>query len=311
MSRAALSWTEAVAAFEQSLHDCGRAETTIATYMSALRVFAGFYCDELEKPGPYVARLQETDLQAFVAHLREQRPLSASSINRFVVALHAFCQHAVEQRWMRRNVARDLRTYRPPLPATAPRLSLSEVNRLAASVDLHGRNGRRDLVIVQLLLHTGMRVRELSALAVGDVTLLTKTGKVRIRSDKAHAERVLPLNRAAFSALRAYLQSRGSPAVTEPLLVSERRGRMGVVTIQHHVKKLLTCAGRPDLSAHALRHHFAVQLYAKTGNLTAVQEALGHSSIVTTARYARATSQEIEQAVEALPGNVPWQEGNV
>ena len=72
---------EAVAAFEQSLYDRGRTEATITTYRKALRVFADFYRKQLGKPGPYLARLQETDLQAFVEHLRRGRPLKVSSVN--------------------------------------------------------------------------------------------------------------------------------------------------------------------------------------------------------------------------------------
>lgn len=70
MSIALLSWDEALAAFEQHLHRCGRSEATVRTYACPLRVFATFYREELHKPGPYVSRLQETDLHAFVDHLR-------------------------------------------------------------------------------------------------------------------------------------------------------------------------------------------------------------------------------------------------
>jgi len=303
MSAAPMSWAEAVAAFEQHLYSRGRAEPTVATYASALRVFGTFYQQELQKPGPFVSRLQETDLQAFIDHLRRDRHLRAASINRFVVALHSFSQFALQQRWSKRDLAQDLKTYHLPAPQEPTRLSRAEVRRLVTSVDLNGRNGHRDLAIVQLLLQTGIRIGELAALSVGDLTLNKRNGSVRIQAEKTHAERVVPLNTAARRALQNYLNSRGEPAPTEPLFLSERRQRMRLVTLQHRVKKYLSCAGREDLSAHDLRHHFATELYEKTGKLTAVQQALGHRSVVTTARYARATRQEIEEAVEALPGN--------
>lgn len=304
MSAAPLSWTEALAAFEQHLHNRGRSEPTVATYASALRVFGTFYRDQLHKPGPYVSRLQETDLQAFVDHLRRERGLRAASINRFVVALHGFSQFAMQQRWSKRDLARDLKTYHLPSPQEPTRLSPAEVRRLVTCVDLNGRNGHRDLAIVQLLLQTGIRIGELAGLSVGDLALNKRNGSVRIQAEKTYAERVVPLNTAARRALQDYLNNRGEPLATEPLFLSERRQRMRVVTLQHRVKKYLSCAGREDLSAHDLRHHFATQLYEKTGKLTAVQQALGHRSVVTTACYARATRQEIEQAVEGLPGNL-------
>ena len=59
-------------------------------------------------------------------------------------------------------------------------------------------------------------------------------------------------------------------------------------------------AGHEELSTHDLRHHFAAEFYARSGKLTATQQVLGHRDINTTARYARATEQEIEKAIHAL-----------
>lgn len=293
-----------MAAFEQHMHSRGRSESTISTYASALRVFGDFYRQQLKKPGPYVSRLQETDLQAFISHLRRDRNLSASSINRFVVSLHGFSNFALQQRWTKRELGRDLKTYRLSLSSEPNKLTPAEVRRLVTSVDLNGRNGDRDLAIVQIFLQTGLRVSEVAALSVGDVELHKTTGKLRVRGEKSHAERIMPLNKSVRQALKKYLDERGSPDSSEPLFLSERRKRMGVGSIQHLVKKYLCFAGREDLSTHDIRHHFASQLYAKTGKLVAVQEALGHRSVVTTARYARSTAKELEEAVEGLPDNL-------
>jgi len=303
-ARSPLGWDEAVAAFEQMLHGRGRAEATIATYGSALRVFGEFYREQLRKPGPYISRLQETDLQTFTDHLRRERNLSASSINRFVVALHNFSLFALEQHWTKRDIARDLKTYRPRVAAEPSRLAPNEVRRLVTSVDLNGRNGQRNLAIVQLLLQTGLRVGELCRLSVGDVTLHKTTGSVRVRGDKGHAERVLPLNLSARRALDRYLETRNNPDATEPLFLSERKKRLSKPSVQHLVKKYLCFAGREELSTHDLRHHFAAALYEKTGKLTAVQRALGHRSVVTTARYASTSAKELEEAVEQLADNM-------
>jgi site-specific recombinase XerD len=304
MTAAVLSWPEAVAAFEQSLYDRGRTEATITTYRKALRVFAEFYRAQLGKPGPYLARLQETDLQAFIDHLRCGRPLKVSSVNGYVAALHGFCQFALGQRWTKRDLARDLKTYSPALPPAPTRLSREEIYRLLTAVNVRGRNGQRDLAIVYLLLHTGMRVGELCALAVGDVTLHKQRGTVRIRNDKGRSERLVALNKSVRTALHDYLESRGNPEATEPLFVSERRQRIRTVTVRHLIKRYLACAGRPKLSVHDLRHHYATELYAATASLPMVQEALGHRSVVTTSRYARSTPQQLEEAVEMLPGNL-------
>lgn len=304
MTTAPLTFAEALAAFEQHLHGRGRSEATVRTYAGALRGFATFYREELHKPGPYVSRLQETDLHAFIDYLRRDRHLSAASMNRFVVALHAFFRFAPAQQWTKRDLARDLKTYRLHVPEAPGTLTPAEVRRLIAAVDLHGRNGLRNLAVVQLLLQTGLRVSELAALSVGDLTLHKRSGEVRIRGDKGYVERVLPLNTSARRALSDYLESRGRPPAEEPLFLSERSRRLSVVSIQHLVKKYLSCAGREDLSTHDLRHHFASRLYERTDKLTAVQQALGHRNIATTARYAQVTAKEIQEALESSPDNL-------
>jgi site-specific recombinase XerD len=304
MSVAPLSFAEALAAFEQHLFGRGRSQATAHTYASALGVFATFYREGLQKPGPYVSRLQATDLHAFIDYLRRDRRLRAASMNRYVAALHAFSLFALAQQWIKRDLACDLKTYRLQVPAAPSTLTPAQVRRLIASVDLNGRNGLRNLAVLQLLLQTGVRVSELAALSVGDLTLHKSSGEVRIRGDKGYVERLLPLNTSARRALSEYLASRGRPPANAPLFLSERRQRLTVVSIQHLVKKYLACASREDLSTHDLRHHFASQLYERTGKLTAVQQALGHRNIATTARYAQVTTQEIQAALESSPDNL-------
>ncbi len=84
------TWDETLAAFENDLYRRGRSDHTVATYSYALKAFGVFYRDQLKKPGLYVSRIQETDLLAFVHHLRHDRHLSATSANRNIAALRAF-----------------------------------------------------------------------------------------------------------------------------------------------------------------------------------------------------------------------------
>jgi len=293
-------FAEVVAAFEHDLYRRGRSEPTVATYASALRAFAPFYRDDLKKPGPYVSRLQETDLRAFVDHLRDKRHLTATSVNRYVAALRAFSTFLLTRNWHRRLLARDLRTYRVAVSSEPTRLSKDEVRRLVGAINLNGRNGKRNYAIVQLFLQCGLRVGELARLSRDDVTIHRTVGRLRVRSDKGHAERTLPLNSTARRAIDDYLDTEHPVAGAAPLFLSEQHRRLSVKAIQHLVKKYLCMAGREELSTHDLRHHFAAEFYARSGKLTATQQVLGHRDINTTARYARATQEEIDKTIDAL-----------
>ncbi len=294
------SWDEVLAAFENDLYSRGRSDQTVSTYAYAMRAFGVFYRGELKKPGPYAARVQETDVQAFIHHLRDNRHLSATSVNRHIAALKAFSTFILAKGWHRRVVARDLKTYRVNVSKTEPPLSQAEVQRLVTSVNLNGRNGLRDLAILELFLQCGLRVSELVRLLRDDVTIHKSVGRLRVRNEKGRGERTIPLNKTVRQAILNYLDSLGPVAGGTPLFLSERRQRLSIAGVQYLVKKYLAFAGREDLSAHDLRHHFALKFYAKSGKLTATREVLGHRDINTTARYARATEKEIEEACDAI-----------
>jgi site-specific recombinase XerD len=303
---ARLAWDEVVAAFEQDVLAHGRSAATARSYGATLQRFGRFYRDVLGKPGPFPTRLSEGDLHAFVAELRSGKKLRSgkrlrsATMNRTVAALHSFCRFAKAKRWLKKDIAQELRTYRVSIPEEPVRLKPVELQRLLAAPDVHGRNGLRDRAILELFVQTGLRLGELVALSVGNVVLRKTTGHIRILGHKGRGERTVPLNPPALRALRDHLSRRGEPEPTEPLFLSERRTRLRPNSVHHLVKKYLDVAGRDDLSAHDLRHHFAAALYERKGKLTLVQRALGHRSVVTTSRYAQASSEELAEAIEGL-----------
>jgi site-specific recombinase XerD len=292
-------WVDGTAAFENDLYRRNRSDATVVTYRSCLKNFADYYRQELKKPGPYIARLQETDLQAFIEYLRYDRRLSALSINRYVAALRAFAQFILVSGRHREMVAKHLKTYRADASKPVD-LSRQERRRLVAAVDLNGRNGLRDLAILQIFLQCGLRVSELVRLSRDDVIIRKTVGKIQVRNEKGRQDRTVPLNKTARQAIQGYLDLRGPGAGNEPLFASERRRRISIAAVQHLIKKYLCIAGREDLSVQDLRRHFARSFYERSGKLTATQQVLGHRDINTTARYTRTTDQEVQAAIDAL-----------
>ncbi len=291
-------WADGVAAFENDLYRRNCANATVATYRSCLKMFAAFYRGELGKPGPYVARLQETDLKAFIDHLRYHRKLSATSINRYISALRAFANFIHINGRHRKMVAQHLKTYRVDTKEPVD-LSQQERRRLIKAVDLDGRNGLRDFAILQIFLQCGLRVSELVRLSRDDVIIHKTVGRILVRNEKGHQARTIPLNRTARQAIQKYLDSRGPDTGTGPLFVSERRRRLSIASVQYLIKKYLCIAGRDDLSAQDLRCHFAQSFYDRCKNLIATQQVLGHRNINTTAQYIRISEKEIEATLNA------------
>lgn len=297
-------WNDVVAAFQHDLYQRGKAEATISGYGTALRGFGEFYRGQLDKEGPWVASLQETDLQAFMDYLKKDRLLAPASLNRYIAALRAFAHYLLQQGWHRRDLGAPLKSYRLAGPGEPETISAQEVRRLVAAVDLNAAVGPRDQAILQLALQGGLRVGEISRLCVNDVAGPRDRTKIRVRDQKGRGERFVPLNASARNAVQNYLAGRGAQPGHAPLFVSNRERRIATSTVKHLLKKYLCSAGRADLSAHDLRHHFARSFYEQVGGkLPALQQVLGHRHLTTTARYASSTEKEIRAAIESLPEN--------
>lgn len=302
--RSSTKWEDILAAFEQELLRKRRAEQTIQAYRIQVEKFGQFYRDQLHKTGPYISRIHETDLYAFIDYLRNTCYRSVSTVNKAVSALHAFAQYLIEQRLHRRNIAQGLKTIYAGQTSEPTRLTAGEVRRMLAAIDLNRHNGYRDYAIVQLFLQCGLRLSELTRLSGADSTLLKTKGQLIVKDEKTRAERQVPLNASARHALRQYIHTRGGLRPEAPLFISARGQRISKQAVQYVVKKYLTAAGRPDLSVADLRQHFAVGLYAKKKSLPLVQKALGHRNIATTARYVSASQGELADALEEIPDNV-------
>ncbi len=126
----------------------------------------------------------------------------------------------------------------------------------------------------------------------------------KVRDEKTRSDRVVPLNASARSAIKKYLNTIDISSGITPLFHSQQNKKISTKMVQYIIKKYLCAAGRSDLSARDLRHHFALGLYNSHKSLPVVQKILGHRSIATTTRYIQPTEEELSQAVEKLPENI-------
>lgn len=151
--------------------------------------------------------------------------------------------------------------------------------------------GARDLVILEMLYGSGMRLSELHGLDLGVV----ERGRRQVRvMGKGRKERVVPVTEAAIRAVDRYLPRRDE--VVEPgcaaLLVNPKGVRLSRRSIQIAVRRAFEAASAAHgLSVHSLRHSFATHLLDGGADLMAVKELLGHVSLSTTQVYTH-TSRE-------------------
>ncbi len=157
--------------------------------------------------------------------------------------------------------------------------------------------GTRNLVILELLYGSGIRLAEIHGLDVIDVD--TSSNQLKVLG-KGRKERIVPLTSAASRALVRYLSIRKEfvgesryPHETA-LLINPKGQRLSRRSIQTVVKRILNDAAVGDgLSTHALRHSFATHLLDAGADLMAVKELLGHESLSTTQLYTHTSKERL------------------
>jgi integrase/recombinase XerD len=228
-----------------------------------------------------------------------QAGLGSRSAARHLSTLRSFYAFLLREGRIGRDPTEHLGT--PRQWQTIPKfLNLEEIERLSQAPDANRTTGMRDHAMIELLYATGLRVSELCTLAVADLNLdlgvLRATGKGR-------KQRMVPVGKAALSAVRTYLES-GRPAILKGrpsryLFVTARGGPM---TRQAFWKLLRGHARKAGvfqhLTPHTIRHSFATHLLEGGADLRSVQAMLGHADISTTQIYTHVMRSRLRKTVD-------------
>ncbi len=285
--------------FAVRLRAQGRSELTISAYLRDLRCFArALPSDGMRSITPAMIDAALTD--PVVACFDGAAPKSAATMHRLKAVVRSFFAWAAESGLTDTNPAKAVTTKR--LARTPPEF-LTEAEKRRLLKELHDRANplaRRDRVIFELFLGTGIRLSELVSLDIDDVDLDGK--HIRIMG-KGGIPQVKFLKSSLRTLLRSYLRERrhlASPDVTA-LFVSSRGARLCDRQIAQRLKLWLDAAGiTKRISPHGLRHTFATHLYARTSDLLLVKRALGHADISTTEIYTHLADEALEDALERL-----------
>jgi integrase/recombinase XerD len=165
-------------------------------------------------------------------------------------------------------------------------LSVSEIDRMITEIDLSKSEGHRNKAIIETLYGCGLRVSELVNLRLTDIHY--GEGFV-IVTGKGNKQRLVPISGKALKEIDIYKKDRDHLPVIhdQNILFLNRRGsRLTRAMIFTIIKDLATRAGiRKKISPHTFRHSFATHMIEAGADLRAVQEMLGHESILTTEIY--------------------------
>jgi integrase/recombinase XerD len=272
----------------------GLSDNSLAAYRRDLNAFAAWLA------GPSCGQpcgLLDADpvrIQEYLAD-RYRRRASPRSVARALSCLRGFYDTQLRSGTLARHPMAGISSPKQgrPLPKF---LSEVDVEKLLNAPDATQTIGLRDRAMLELLYATGLRVSELTGLALDQINL--RQGVVRVLG-KGSKERLVPMGEEAMHWLHAYLRD-GRPALLGPrqsnaCFVTPRGGGMTRQAFWYRIRHWALCAGiDKPLSPHTLRHAFATHLLDHGADLRVVQMLLGHSDLSTTQIYTHVAQTRLQ-----------------
>lgn len=265
----------------------GLAKNSSSSYENDLQRYLLFLQNELKISDLGGVTLQH--IETFLEELTELG-LTTSTIARNISSIRSFHEFAVVENLAQANPAElvELPKKAQKLPEV---LETHEVEKIIDQADRTDNAGIRDVAILETLYATGMRVSELTDLEMD--RLFFEIGFIRVIG-KGNKERLVPVGNAAQSSIEHYLEmvreefiSKKNRAKAEnKLFLNQRGGPLSRMSIWNIVNKYAQKAKiEKNVYPHIFRHSFATHLLEGGADLRAVQEMLGHTSILTTEIY--------------------------
>ena len=251
----------------------------------------------LEQAGGLALReLQPAHIRRFVSQLHA-RGLDGRSLARVLSAWRGFFTYLARDHGHHHNPCLGIRP--PKAGSRLPHaMSPDEAGRLM-ELGEDGALAVRDRAILELLYSSGLRLSELTGLALEDVNFRDATIRV---TGKGAKTRVVPVGSYALAALKAWLGERAqlAPPGEQAIFVARGGARLSARSVQARLKYWGRKLGLPgSVHPHALRHSFASHVLQSSGDLRAVQDMLGHASISTTQVYTHLDFQHLAKVYDA------------
>ena len=228
-----------------------------------------------------------------LSHLKEMMQwiseigISPRTQARIISGIKAFYKFLLIEEKLEKNPTALLQA--PKIGRKLPEvLSIEEIDSIINSIDIKKPEGQRNKAILETLYSCGLRVSELIELKISN--LFFESGFIKING-KGSKERLIPISTKAIKEINLYLSEYRRLLNIDPrdedILFLNRRGRkLSRVMIFTIKKNLVRELGlKKNISPHTFRHSFATHLIDGGANLRAVQEMLGHESIITTEIY--------------------------
>lgn len=256
--------------FTEWLKQVGKSPSTVSTYQREIQK----YQDWLQQYSIYLEDISQKDVQSYVSFL-EQQGKSPVTIDKILGAIRTFAKFL-----KRPDIIIDITVVPVEKKEEIEVLTPLECEQLVREVKKDGHN--RNIAIVYLLLHTGIRVSELCSLNKSDIDF--ERNLVLVKHNSTGEERAIPLSDDSRAYLERHIELNH---IEDALFVSKSKERLSERSVQYMLKKY-------HVNPHKLRHTFCQRLVDKGVALEIVSELAGHKDINVTKRYAKSRMKQLE-----------------
>lgn len=283
--------TNVIINFRRHLKRRNYSKHTVKYYLNIIKQYVLWLDVPLEAASP-------DEIEMYIDHLLRKR-MSPASINLYLVITRLFYDYLrYEEKVDLINPVSCKHRLRVPRPL--PRcLRDQEVEKLFAAI-----TSKRDLAMFKLMLRCGLRVEEVSCLALAAVDL--KRRRIMVRQGKGGKDRVVYISHDAYEALTAYLKLRCRYRAKRVFVVEKGTYKGQAISVRGIQKRIEYYARKTGIkvSCHRLRHTMATQLLNAEAEVETIQDLLGHNWITTTQRYCKVSNVKVQKDYFKAMSNV-------
>ena len=251
----------------------GFSENTIKSYLIFNHGFLNYIKKQPED-------INDTDIKSYLGYLISDKKLKPASVNLAISAIKFYYNEV-----LKKKVLTEFKSMKgeKKLPIV---LTKAEIKSLIESAE-----NPKHRLLMTLMYSSGLRVSECVALRLEDMDIEEKTGTVR--AGKGKKDRIILLSESFIRSLKIYLNSRNSES---KYLFSYKDNHITTRQAERIVSNSAKKAGiKKRVFCHALRSSFATHLLEAGTDIRYIQELLGHSSLETTQRYTKVTTEQLKK----------------
>jgi len=292
-----MNWEQTIIQFRNFLKlERSLSTNSISAYEADIRKFVAYL--EIKNISVSPQQIKLANLKGFIEWINELG-LHARSQSRIISGLKSFFKFLLLDNQIETDPSGLLES--PKIGRKLPEvLSIIEIDQIIAAIDLSTPEGQRNKAIIETLYSCGLRVSELVNLKI--TNLYFDDGFIKVVG-KGSKERLVPIGSKAIKEIQYYFQDRNSLSnidkSSQNIVFLNRRGKILTrVMIFTIIKRLAEKAQiKKTISPHTFRHSFATHLIDGGADLRAVQEMLGHESIMTTEIYTHLDREYLRDAI--------------